>query len=111
MNRKTLTALTAGMLGVIATVAAPFALAGDQKFSLSSEFDNSSGKYETGPWMFKLTAPVGGSGNADIPRIRTNGTAGSRGVESSRTKASQRAESSSPPCRPTQAATRSRPRL
>lgn len=77
MNRKTLTALTAGILGVIATVAAPFAWAGDQKFSLSSEFDNSSGKYETGPWMFKLTAPVGGSGNADIPRIRTNGTAGS----------------------------------
>ncbi len=80
MNRKILNALVAGILGVVAAFAAPAAWAGDQRFSLSSEFDNSSDKYETGPWMFKLTAPVGLSvtKNADpeMERIRTNGAAG-----------------------------------
>src|SRR5665647_805051 len=77
MNRKILNALVAGILGVVAAFAAPAAWAGDQRFSLSSEFDNSSDKYETGPWMFKLTAPVGLSvtKNADpeMERIRTTG--------------------------------------
>lgn len=77
MNRKILNALVAGILGVVAAFAAPAAWAGDQRFSLSSGFDNSSDKYETGPWMFKLTAPVGLSvtKNADpeMERIRTTG--------------------------------------
>jgi hypothetical protein len=59
MNRKFLTALMAGILGIVASFAAPAASADDPRFSLSSGFDNSSDKYETGPWMFKLTAPAG----------------------------------------------------
>ena len=80
MNRKILTALVAGILGIVASFAAPAAPADDQRFSLSSGFDNSSDKYESGPWMFKLTAPVGLSvaENADpgMKRARTNGSAG-----------------------------------
>ncbi len=62
MNRKTLTVLMAGTLGMV--IAAPFAWAGDQRFSLSSEFDTSSDNYQSGPWMLKLTSPAG-SGNAN----------------------------------------------
>ena len=57
MNRKTLTTLMAGTLGMV--IASPFAWAGDQRFSLSSEFDSSSDNYQAGPWMLKLTAPAG----------------------------------------------------
>ncbi|MGA8864991.1 MAG: hypothetical protein WBM09_11015 [Gallionella sp.] len=75
MNRKTLTVLVAGTLGMI--IAAPFAWAGDQRFSLSSEFDSSSDNYQTGPWMLKLTTPVG-SGNASQLNTRI-GTYGMNG--------------------------------
>jgi hypothetical protein len=57
MNRISLSALMAGMLLVLGT--APAAWAADQRFSLSSEFDNSTNKYEAGPWMFKLNQPIG----------------------------------------------------
>jgi hypothetical protein len=80
MNRKILTAWVAGIIGAVTVLAAPAAWAGDQRFSLSSGFDNSSNKYESGPWMFKLTAPVGLSvtENADpeMERTTTNGAAG-----------------------------------
>jgi hypothetical protein len=80
MNRKLLYALVAGLLFAVASFGAPAAPAGDQRFSLSSGFDNSADKYETGPWMFKLTAPAGLSvtENADpeMERTKTNGTAG-----------------------------------
>lgn len=80
MNRKFLTALMAGILGIVASFAAPAAWAGDPRFSLSSGFDSSTDKYESGPWMFKLTAPAGlhVTKNADpeMERAITNGTAG-----------------------------------
>jgi len=80
MNRKILTALAAGIMGVVTACAAPAASAGDQMFSLSSGFDNSSDKYESGPWMLKLTAPAGLSvmknSDPDMVRARTNGVAG-----------------------------------
>lgn len=78
MNRISLTVLMAGMLLVLGT--APVARAADQRFSLSSEFDNSTDKYEAGPWMFRLTSPVGlyGPGYADSLNAQTgkNGPAG-----------------------------------
>lgn len=59
MNRIFLTALLAGLLLVLTSaVAVPDAWAGDQRFSLSGEFDNNTDKYQIGPWMFKLTSPV-----------------------------------------------------
>jgi hypothetical protein len=81
MKSKILTALVAGILGVAAAFAAPVASASDERFSLSSGFDSSSNKYETGPWVFKLTVPAGISGKGsvvpEIGRIRTAGTTGS----------------------------------
>ena len=75
MNKKFLTALVAGILGAVASFAAPAAWADDQRFSLSSGFDYSSDKYETGPWMFKLTAPTGlpatKSADPEMERLRT----------------------------------------
>jgi len=81
MKNMTLIALVAGTLGASAAFAAPAAPAGDQRFSLSSAFDNGSNQYETGPWVFKLTAPPGISGTAgavpEIGSIRASGVAGS----------------------------------
>jgi hypothetical protein len=81
MKNHTLIALVAGTLGVTATFAAPAAWADDQRFSLSTGFDNGSNQYETGPWMFKLTAPTGlsatGNGVPEIGHIRTGSTVGS----------------------------------
>ena len=81
MKSKTLTALVAGTLGVAAAFAIPVAWAGDERFSLSTGFDNSTNKYEAGPWVFKLTVPAGISGARgvvpEIGRIRTDGTVGS----------------------------------
>ena len=78
MNRISLTALMAGLLLVLG--AAPAAWAADQRFSLSSEFDNSTDKYEAGPWMFRLTQPVGLYGQYDADPMKahtgTNGPAG-----------------------------------
>jgi len=72
MNRISLTAMMAGTLLVLTTAAAvPDAWAGDQRFSLSSEFDNSTDKYEIGPWMFKLTSPDGLSVTQDTGPIVT----------------------------------------
>jgi hypothetical protein len=59
MNRNFLTALVVGIMGIVASFPASAAPADDPRFSLSSGFDNSSDKYEAGPWMFKLTAPAG----------------------------------------------------
>jgi hypothetical protein len=79
MNSKFLTALVAGILGIVATFAAPAAWADDPRFSLSSGFDNSADKYETGPWMFKLTAPAGllatKNTNPDMAHLGTGGQA------------------------------------
>ena len=81
MKNMTLIALVAFTLGASAAFAAPAAPAGDQRFSLSSAFDNGSNQYETGPWVFKLTAPPGISGTAgavpEIGSIRASGVAGS----------------------------------
>lgn len=80
MNNKFLTPLVAGILGIVATFAAPAAWADDPKFSLSSGFDNSSDQYESGPWMFKLTAPTGlpftENANPDMVRPGTDSPAG-----------------------------------
>ncbi len=57
MNRISLSAMMAGMLLLLGT--APAAWAADQRFTLSSEFNNSTNQYEAGPWMFKLAQPVG----------------------------------------------------
>jgi hypothetical protein len=80
MKSKTLIALVAGTLGVIATFVTHGAWATDERFSLSSGFDRSSDQYEAGPWMFKLTAPVGISGAGavvpEIGHIRADLTAG-----------------------------------
>ena len=82
MNRISLTALVAAMLLVLST--APAAWAADQRFSLSSEFDNSTDKYEAGPWMFKLTSPVGlyGPDYADPLNTHT-GSKGTSNIQSS----------------------------
>ncbi|MGB9093161.1 MAG: hypothetical protein WCB93_03525 [Gallionella sp.] len=69
MNRISLSVLMAGMLLLLG--AAPAAWAADQRFSLSSEFDNSTDKYEAGPWMFRLTQPVGLYGQNDAYPLNT----------------------------------------
>lgn len=75
MKRISLTALMATILLALATAAAvPDAWAGDQRFSLSSEFDNSTDKYEIGPWMFKLTSPVGLSSALNTGSMMTGST-------------------------------------
>ncbi len=80
MNRKILYTSAAGILGIVTAFAAPATWAGDQWFSLSNGFDNSSDRYESGPWMFKLTAPGGLSGMEsaapDKERATFYGTAG-----------------------------------
>lgn len=80
MNNKILTALAANTLGLTMAFAAPAALAADQRFSLSSEFDNSSNQYEAGPWVFKLTVPAGiaGTGSVvpEVGGIRAGGLSG-----------------------------------
>lgn len=58
MKNNTLITL-AGILGVLSALAASAAWAGDQRFSLSSAFDNASDEYTSGPWAFKLNAPAG----------------------------------------------------
>lgn len=80
MNRKLLAALVAGILGIVASFAVSAAPTDDPRFSLSSGFDNSSDKYEAGPWMFKLTAPAGlpatDSADPDIVRFGMDSPAG-----------------------------------
>jgi hypothetical protein len=68
MKSKFLLALMAGSLGVIAALVIPAAWAGDEKFSLSSGFDSNSKQYQAGPWVFKLAAPAGLSGNVTPER-------------------------------------------
>lgn len=80
MKNMTLIALVAGTLSATAAFAAPTASAGDQRFSLSTGFDNGSNQYETGPWMFKLTVPSGISGTASVvPEIGGSRAAGVAG--------------------------------
>jgi len=79
MNSKILTVLMAGACG-IAAAGAGAAWAGDERFSLSSGFGYNSNKYETSPWVFKLTVPAGISGTGSVvPGIGRgiDGTAGS----------------------------------
>jgi hypothetical protein len=65
MKNHTLIALLAGILGVSATFATQGAWAEDQRFSLSTAFDDNSKQYGDGPWMFKLTAPPGVAGTTN----------------------------------------------
>jgi hypothetical protein len=93
MINKTLMALLAGTLGCAATLATSIAWAEVGQFSLSSGFSLSPGdygtadtsgmlstpvigKYETGPWVFKLTVPATG-GTGSIGRIRAGSNANS----------------------------------
>lgn len=70
MNNNILTALVTGTLVATVAFATPLAWAGDQRFSLSTGFDNSPNQYETGPWLFKLTVPSGITGTAnEFPEI------------------------------------------
>lgn len=100
MKCKVLTALLAGALSGAAAFTAAEAWAGDEKFGLSTGFDYSTGKYgtaistgilsipvtgkyETGPWAFKLTVPyvrISGAGGVvpGVGRFKTGGTASSR---------------------------------
>lgn len=98
MKNRMLTAWLATTLGGAALLVAPAALADDEKFSLASGFDYSTGKYgtasttdilsipivgkyESGPWVFKLSAPyvrISGMGGV-VPgtgRITTSGSTG-----------------------------------
>ncbi len=72
-----LAALVAGTLSVTAAFAAPV----DERFSLSTQFDYNSNKYEAGPWVLKLAAPADISGvhvaAPEIGYIRTDSTVGS----------------------------------
>lgn len=98
MKNRMLTAWLATTLGGAALLAAPAAWADNEKFSLATGFDYSTGKYgtasstdifsipvigkyETGPWVFKLTAPyvrISGMGGVvpGMGRIRTSGSTG-----------------------------------
>ena len=60
MKNKSFMAIMAGLLGVAATLASQVVWAGDQRFSLSTAFDDSTNHYGAGPWEFKLTAPSSG---------------------------------------------------
>jgi hypothetical protein len=81
MKNNILIALAAGTLGAAAALAAPVAWADDQRFSLSTGFDNGFNQYETGPWVFKLTTPSGIPGTPsvvpEIGSIRATGVPGS----------------------------------
>ncbi|MDH4235356.1 MAG: hypothetical protein OEV15_09530, partial [Gallionella sp.] len=74
MKNKILNAVVAASLVLATAITAASAWAGDDKFSLSTGFDYSSGdygtattteiltipasgEYETGPWLFKVTVP------------------------------------------------------
>jgi hypothetical protein len=77
MKNKTLIALAAGILGVAATFATQGAWAEDQRFSLSTAFDNSSDQYGAGPWEFKLTVPPGIAGTTSaVPKVGSISTTG-----------------------------------
>lgn len=78
MKNNILMVLLAVVLGVTTAFAAPVASVGDQRFSLSTGFDNSSDQYEASPWVFRLTVPAG-TGNVvpEIGSIRADSFAGS----------------------------------
>jgi hypothetical protein len=80
MNNKILATLPVVTLGTLMAFSAPSAWADDNRFSLSTGFDNGTHQYETGPWMFKLNSPSGmsASGNPVVMPGHT-GTAGSLG--------------------------------
>lgn len=64
-NRAIIRTASTALLGIAACCALT-SYADDSKFSLYSGIDYSSGKYQSGPWAFKLTAPTalaGGVGN------------------------------------------------
>jgi hypothetical protein len=97
IKNRVIISLLAGALGCTATFANSKAWAEDGQFSLSSGFDprpgeyatnNTTGllsiptvgKYETGPWVFKLTVPdlgISGTGNVvpEFERIRPGSSA------------------------------------
>jgi hypothetical protein len=54
--------VVAGTLSVSVASATPV----DERFSLSTQFDYNSNKYEAGPWVFKLTAPAGITGAGGV---------------------------------------------
>jgi hypothetical protein len=77
MKNNTFIAIVAGTLGIAATIATQDAWAGDQRFSLSTAFDNSTNQYGSGPWQFKLTVPSGiASTNRAAPEIYSISSAG-----------------------------------
>lgn len=99
IKNRVFIALLASTFGGTATIATSKAWADDGQFSLSSGFGSSPGnyatanatgllsiptieKYETGPWVFKLTVPdlsISGTGSVvpEIGRIRTSSAANS----------------------------------
>ncbi len=59
MNNKILATLLVATLGTSMAFSAPSAWADENQSSLSTRFDNGTKQYATGPWMFKLTPPIG----------------------------------------------------
>ncbi len=77
MNNTTSITILTGTLGLVMAFFTPAALADDQRFSLSTQFDNSTNQYESGPWVFKLTVPASsGSVVPGIDGIRSGSAAG-----------------------------------
>jgi len=80
MNNKILATLLVATLGASMAFPAPSAWADDNRFSLSTGFDNGANQYETGPWMFKLNSPSGHSATGNsVTRSGRTGTVGSLG--------------------------------
>jgi hypothetical protein len=88
MKKQVKMALLAGALGGAVALATSIAWADDGQFSLSSGFGTTNttdilsspvtGKYETGPWAFKLTVPTAGfSGTGGVGRIKAGNAANS----------------------------------
>jgi len=77
MKNHTLIAILAGILGIAATIATQGAWADDQRFSLSTAFDDSTKQYGEGPWTFKFTTPPGvASTTSAAPVTGSIGTTG-----------------------------------
>jgi hypothetical protein len=77
MKNHSLIASLAGILGIAAAIATQGAWADDQRFSLSTAFDDSTKQYGEGPWTFKFTTPPGvASTTSTSPEIGSIGTTG-----------------------------------
>ena len=75
MNYTNLISLAAGIALATAAAASHAASADDERFSLSSAFDDGTGQYEAGPWAFKLTVPSGLAASSELSGIKARAVA------------------------------------